>query len=68
MNQYIELCSTHKNWTTRVDIDMLMEQTINMTQGSSKETSRHEKLINGANRFFYNTAKKLSPQSKNPCK
>ena len=61
-----KLYSTHKNWATRVDIDMLMEQTINMTQGSSKETSRLKKLINGTIKFFYNTAKKLSPQSKNP--
>ena len=46
---------------------MLMEQTIDMTQGPPKEGSRHEKLINEANGFFYNTVKKLSPQSKKHC-
>ncbi len=39
-------------------------QTIIMTQGRSKEASRHEKLINGAYRFFQNTVKKLSPWTK----
>ena len=40
---------------------MSMEQTINMAQGASKETSRQEKLINGTNKFFGSTAKKIVP-------
>ncbi len=39
-------------------IDMLMEQPIDTTQqGQCKETSRHEKMINGANIFLQHSPK-----------
>ena len=50
-------CSTHKNWPTGVAVNVMMEQTITMTQGASKEASRPEKMMNGANEFFHSTAK-----------
>ena len=66
-NLRARLYSTHKNWTTGVDINVLMEQTIIMSQGSSKETSRHKKLMEAANEFFHSSAEKLSRKSKNSC-
>ncbi len=44
-----------------------MEQTIIMNQGASKVTSRQENFMKEADRFFHDTAKKLSWQTKKHC-